>query len=258
MLGIPHSAVTNALRDSGVKMRPQRNPVIVTELSLTNPHHPRIERVQTGVVVRNQVRLTPKLAYLMGWIVGDGYANKREIDAIVSLRERKIIEPIVIRLLSQFGKILVVPRHGALIVRCLSTKLARVLCTPTGKRFWTNVGMVPQSRRFAAWFIAGFWDADGGVFHEDNGAFRAHLYNSNLPLLRKISRALKRHFGITVRLYKRKRNSESSLAKIHQRSDRFDLYVRASSNQQWKRFIAVHMTLPWKKPLTVRGVKRPA
>lgn len=194
------------------------------------------------------MRLTRKLAYLLGWIVGDGYSNRREIDAIVSLREREWIEPFVKAMLASFGNVLVVPRNGAHIIRCLSTELARVLCTATGQRYWKNVDFILESSRFAASFIAGLWDADGGIFREANGSFRAHLYNSSLFLLEKIADALSNHFGIEVTLYKRKANEFSLDSKIHEQSDRFDLYVQSEGNKRWAQFIGKHMLLPWKRP----------
>jgi hypothetical protein len=247
-LGVNHSIITNALRQAGVELRPPRTPIIVTDLTASNPHRPRIMISRGQVIVRYQVRLTLKLAYLLGWIIGDGYANRREIDAIVSLRESKLVEPSFKLLLECFGRVFVVPRHGAHIIRCNSTVLARVLCTASGQRYWKNVDFILQSPKFAAMFIAGFWDADGGVFHEANGAFRAHLYNSRLALLEKIALALNRHFGIEVTVYKRKPNTSLVDTKIHARSDRFDLYVPARSNHLWAKHIGRHMLLPWKRP----------
>jgi hypothetical protein len=248
MLRVNHSIITNALRQSGVQIRPPRTPIIATELTMSNPHRPRIMISGGQVIVRHQVRLTLRLAYLLGWIIGDGYANRREIDAIVSLRESKLVEPSFKRLLESFGSVFVVPRHGAHIIRCNSTVLARVLCTASGQRYWKNVDFILQSPKFAPMFIAGFWDADGGVFHEANGAFRAHLYNSRLALLEKIAYALDRHLGIKVTVYKRKPNTLQVNSKIHARSDRFDLYVPARSNYLWARHIGKHMLLPWKRP----------
>jgi hypothetical protein len=248
MLGLPHSTITDTLRRHGVKMRPPRTPTMLSELTISKPHHPRIENLEGQVIVRHQIRLTKKLAYLLGWIVGDGYSNRREIDAIVSLRERRIIEPFAKGILARFGKILVVPRNGAHIIRCSSTKLARVLCTASGQRYWENVDFMLQLPEFAASFIAGFWDADGGVFREANGAFRAHLYNSNLLLLEKIADALSKEFRIEVTIYKRKTNEFSPESKIHEQSDRFDLYVKAEGNELWARHIGRRMLLPWKRP----------
>jgi hypothetical protein len=248
LLGIPHSRVTNALRRSGVQMRPPRTPIILTALTNSNPQRPHIEIISDRVVIRHQIRLTTKLAYLLGWIVGDGYSNRREIDAIVSLRERRYIEPFVKSMLSRFGQVLIIPRNGAHIIRCGSTKLARVLCKDSGQRYWKNVDLILEFPRFAAAFIVGLWAADGGLFREDNGAFRAHLYNSNLPMLEKIADALSKHFGIEVTLYKRKANESSPDSKIHEQSDRFDLYVRAEGNHRWARHIGRHMLLPWKRP----------
>jgi hypothetical protein len=133
--------------------------------------------------------------------VGDGYSNRREIDAIVSLRELRFVEPFAKAQLTSFGTILVVPRHGTHIIRCLSTRLARVLCAPSGRRYWKNIDFILRRPRFAAQFIAGLWDADGGTFHESNGAFRAHLYNSNLILLKKVASTLSKQLGIAVALY---------------------------------------------------------
>lgn len=248
ILGIPHSRVTNTLRKFGIRMRPPRTPIIVTDLTMSNPRRPRIENLERRIVIRHQVRLTTKLAYLLGWIVGDGYSNTREIDAIVSLRERKYIEPFVKGLLSRFGQILVVTRNGARIIRCSSTKLARVLCKDSGQRNWKNVDFILEFPRVAAAFVAGLWDADGGLFREANGAFRAHLYSSNLILLEKIADAVSKHFGIEVTLYKRKTNESSPNSKIHEQSDRFDLYVQAEGNHRWARHIGRHMLLPWKRP----------
>jgi len=229
-------------------MRPPRTPIIVSELTMAVPHPPRIESLEGQVMARHQIRLTTKLAYSLGWIVGDGYANRREIDAIVSLRERKFIEPSVKAFLECFGKVLVVPRNGAHIIRCSSTELARLLCTATGQRFWKNVEFILERAKFAEAFIAGFWDADGGLFHEANGSFRAHLYNSNLFLLEKVADALSNHFGIEVTIYKRKTNEFSLYSKIHDQSDRFDLYVQSKGNNRWARHIGRHMLLPWKMP----------
>jgi LAGLIDADG DNA endonuclease family protein len=247
-LDLPHSTITDTLRKSGVKMRPPRTPTIVSELTISKPRPPLIENLKGQVIVRHQIRLTKKLAYLLGWIVGDGYSNRREIDAIVSLRECRLIEPFAKGLLSRFGKILVVPRNGTHIIRCSSTKLARVLCTATGQRHWKNVDFILESPSFAAAFIAGLWDADGGIFRESSGAFRAHLYSSNLLLLERIADALSKQFRIEVTIYKRKTNEFSPDSKIHEQSDRFDLYVQAEGNNRWAKYIGRLMLLPWKMP----------
>lgn len=229
-LRVPHSIITATLKRAGVKMRPPTTPVIVTELTTWSPQHPHIENSGRHTIVRHQIRLTLRLAYVLGWIIGDGYVNRREIDAIISMRECRLIEPFIVRFLERFGKVFVVPRHGAHIIRCNSTELARALRKATGQRYWKNVDFILDSPKFAAAFIAGFWDADGGVFHEPKGAFRAHLYNSNLPLLKKIARALDVHFGIEVTLYKRKTRSSLD-SKIRARSQRFDLYVPVKGNR---------------------------
>src|SRR5580698_7240823 len=204
-------------------------------------------------ILKCQIRLTLELAYTLGWIVGDGYANKREIDAIVSLRERSLIESFVRRELERFGTVFVVPRHGVLLVRCNSTLLSRVLCSPKGIWYWENVDFVLRSRRYASAFIAGFWDADGGIYRETNGTVRTHLYNSDLLLLNKIAHAMQTLYGIETRIYKRKKNKDDPDSKIHQRLDRFDLYVRSKSNDRWGRHIARFMLLPWKKPTAVES-----
>jgi len=56
-------------------------------------------------------------------------------------------------------------------------------------------------------------------------------------------------YGIETRIYKRKKNKGDPSSKIHQRLDRFDLYVRSRSNDRSGRHIARFMLLPWKKPV---------
>jgi len=174
--------------------------------------------------VKHQIKLTRRLAYTLGWILGDGYVNKREIDAIVSLREQSLIEPLVRPGLERFGTVFVVPRNGALILRCNSTLLSRALCSPNGIKYLDNVDIILHSARYASAFIAGFWDADGGIHRETSGTVRAHLYNSRLYLLERIAVALQTLYGIETTIYKRKKNKRYSNSKIHQRLDRFDLY----------------------------------
>jgi len=92
ILGVPHSVITKSLKQSRVIARPPRTPIIVSELTLSRPRSPRIESIGNRVIVRHQIRLTLELAYLLGWVIGDGHANRREIDAIVSMRESELIE----------------------------------------------------------------------------------------------------------------------------------------------------------------------
>jgi hypothetical protein len=248
MLGLPHSIITNALRRAEVQIRPPRTPQIVTELTTSTPGPSRIGYEGSHIVARHQIRLTLRLAYLLGWIIGDGYVNRREIDAIVSLRECEILEPPFKRLLMRFGSVFVVPRHGTHIIRCNSTKLARVFCTAEGDRYWRNIDFILSSPRFAAAFLAGLWDADGGIFHEANGAFRAHLYSSNVRLVERVVRALMNLFGIEATVYKRRTSTLPSNSRILARSDRFDLYIPARSNNLWAQHIGKNMILPWKRP----------
>ena len=93
--------------------------------------------------------------------------------------------------------------------------------------------------------IAGLWDADGSVYRERSGQLRIRLYNSDLRLLDKIAESLHKVYAIETALYRRAANSPES--RILSRSDRFDLYVIASSNIAWVRSIGTKMFLPWKK-----------
>lgn len=105
--------------------------------------------MENGVsIVKHQVRLTAELAYTLGWVLGDGYTNKREIDPIVSEREQRFIEPLVRSVLGSFGSVFIVPRNGALLIRCNSTVLSRAICSPKGARIWQNVDFVLDSSRY--------------------------------------------------------------------------------------------------------------
>jgi hypothetical protein len=248
LLDVSHAQVTSSLRQLHVKMRPQRTPRTITELVTSRPLHPRIMMLNGRVVAKHQIKLTLKLAYVLGWILGDGYVNRRETDAIVSARERDFVEPQITHVLQHYGHVFVVPRHGASIIRCNSTLLSRALCSADGRRLWDNIDFVLSLPKFAAAFIAGFWDADGGIYQEATGSMRVHLYNSNLFLLDRIANALQNLYSIETTIYKRKDNAELPDSKIHAQGDRFDLYVPARSTTLWLGIIGRYMRLPWKRP----------
>lgn len=102
--------------------------------------------------------------------------------------------------MEHFGSIYVVPRHGAYLTRCNSTVLSRLLCSPKGTRYWKKIDFVLRSPKYAAALIAGFWDADGGIYHEASGTPRIHLYNSNFFLLDRIADTLQTIYGIGYHL----------------------------------------------------------
>lgn len=246
-LHVSRSLIATSLHNSRIKLRPRRTPSTVTTIVTKAPHAPRITMEGERVVVQHQVRLTRRLAYTLGLVLGDGYVNKREIDAIISAREQPLIEPIVRRELERFGHVFTITRFGTLIIRCNSTLLARALCSPNGKRYYSNIDFILHSHRYASSFITGFWDADGGKYREPNGTTRAHLYNSRPHNLEKIAVALQTLYAIETTIYKRAKNKCYASSGIHQRLDRFDLYVRAKSNKSWLHNIANLVVLPWKK-----------
>ncbi len=159
-------------------------------------------------------------------------------------REREIMEPIIEEEIGHFGKVTKAERNG-LLLSSSSRMLSRILSTYEGNQNWENIDVILSSPRFACNLIAGLWDADGGVYRERSGQLRIHLYNSDLRLLDEIAESLYKVYAIETALYKRPANSPES--RILTRSDRFDLYVIASSNATWVRTIGTRMFLPWKK-----------
>jgi hypothetical protein len=210
-------------------MRPQRATPFNTELVVSKARLPRIVLVNGQPVKKFQVRLDRKLSYALGWVLGDGYVNTREIDAIVSSRERDIMEPFLRSVLERFGKVFVVGRHGVYIIRCNSTVLSRVLCSSDGERYRDNIETILDSRIYAAYLIAGFWDADGGCYVDKTHNARAHLWNSNLVLLDKVAEVLENSYGIQTTIYKRSEYDSAPFTGIRRKSEHFDLYVHAKS-----------------------------
>lgn len=244
-LGVPASLVSRSLRDAGIPLRPQKAPFLLPEIVTHQPDNPKTMILKGQPVLRVQIRLDRRIAYLVGWLLGDGSVNGREAIAILSSQERKIVEPHIRPVMERFGSVFVVRRFGCFLLRCTSSILARLLSDFQGRRSFDNVNRILCTKAYAGYLVAGLWDADGSVYTERSGK-RIHLYNSNLDLLDKVAEALEQLYKISSTIYKRKEYAETS-SNIRGRRDRFDLYVRAESNEKWLNFIGRHMIIPWKK-----------
>mgnify|MGYP001568437264 FL=1 len=128
------------------------------------------------------VKITPELAYLIGFTLGDGSVQKYMVE--VFNKDRKL-KDILFKIMQSYGKITQDERENGLWrLRLSSGKIASLI--KKNKRIREDtIKYIFADEKLAVMFIAAFWDAEGSVLRQ-RSYFHVYLYNSNLNLLKLI------------------------------------------------------------------------
>lgn len=149
--------------------------------------------------------VTPQLAEVLGYILGDGWVREKEANFIVAEPEKDILEPLVDKCCVLFGvephvtkRKLTQDRTVQTYVAVISSKdIAHNLIFLRNKRV---PDMILQSgNEVAAAFLRWLFEADGTVFNNGRGRRAIGLKAKNIELLRDVQMLLLR-FSIHSRI----------------------------------------------------------
>lgn len=132
------------------------------------------------------INITPELAYLIGFTLGDGSVQKYMVE--VFNKDRKLREHLL-EYLKPYGTVTKDERANSLWrLRLSSAKIANLIKDEKGIRQDT-LDYIFNDEELAKKFIAAFWDAEGTVRSQGN-YYHVYLYNSNTLLLDKVKEFL--------------------------------------------------------------------
>ncbi|VVB81279.1 LAGLIDADG-like domain protein [uncultured archaeon] len=154
---------------------------------------------RNGAKKVSAVNITPELAYIIGFSLGDGSIQKYAVE--VFNRDNNLRKHLF-DLLRPYGTITVVDRDDGLWkLRLSNVKIANLIKDERGVREDT-LDYIFADECLARQFIAAFWDAEGTVRKQDK-YFHLYLYNSNHDIIQRISKFLKAN-GIELSISERK------------------------------------------------------
>lgn len=132
------------------------------------------------------INVTPELAYLIGFSLGDGAVQKFMVETFN--RDRKLREHLLV-IMKPYGSVTETEREDGLWkLRLSSVKIANLIKDEKGIRQDT-LDYIFDEEELAKKFVAAFWDAEGTVRKQGN-YYHLYLYNSNESLLEKIKEFL--------------------------------------------------------------------
>lgn len=133
------------------------------------------------------IKMTPELAYLIGFVLGDGSVQQYMIEAFN--KDRNLRE-VIFKYMKPYGTITKEERpNGLWRLRLSNGRIANLIKDKNGIREDT-LDYIFSNDELAGNFIAAFWDAEGSVLPRKYG-YCVYLYNSNSFLLDRIYNYLK-------------------------------------------------------------------
>lgn len=147
---------------------------------------------ETGAVVTVEnkvyeivtIKITPELAYVIGFALGDGSISQYMVE--VFNKDRKLREPLF-EFLKPYGTISEEERiNGLWRLRLSNGRIANLIKDSEGIRYDT-LDYIFKNDDLARRFIAGFWDAEGTVRKQNKyNYYNIYVYNSKEYLLKRI------------------------------------------------------------------------
>ncbi len=192
----------------------------------------------TATIYQN-VEITPDLAYLIGFTLGDGSVQKYMVEVF---NKDKALREFIYPLIKFYGTITEENRpNGLWRLRLSSVKIANLIRNENGNREDT-IDYILGDDDLACQFIAAFWDAEGTVRKQYNSV-HLYLYNTNKQLLEKIGEYLTQK-GIEFSWYTRFDKNRVNFYKgrqIHTRKRIYRIALPKSSMLTWVNMIGIHM-----------------
>jgi len=268
-----------------LKTRPARTPRSIGRLT---PHkwleRKELERLTDGTYAMvDHVYAFPELCYIIGFTIGDGFVfygrsrrdktTKRERGIVLLNTDFELLNPMLLsaeKVAQRFGVKLTLkyydrerreaPREKAYRwnMYIWSTPLARIISIKKGHLLEETIDLL-LTEGFIGHFLAGLWDADGGVYLRPKKYTRADLVQNkaNLPLLRKIRKALTK-LGIAPskpHIRTRKGATVEICGKVVEtREDTYAIEIYGADMPTWIKLVGEKMQHP-KKIRTIIKIK---
>lgn len=155
------------------------------------------------------IKITPELAYAIGFTLGDGSVQKWAVEVF---NKDESLRKVLLDYLEPYGSITQEERQNGLWrLRLSNGKIANLIKNEKGIRQDT-LDYIFNNEELTRRFIAAFWDAEGSVLRQIKGNSRyyhIYLYNSNKYLIGKICSFLNSKnikFSIHERMIRNKPN----------------------------------------------------
>lgn len=185
MTGIPDSTLTNWFRHLGIP-RERWHTEIISQVG--NKDSEIIVRQGGKIKRKYTVEMTPDLAYLIGFCLGDGSTQKYTVEIFNKDAELRKHLYSIIRNYGPIGD-KGVRTYGLWVLRLNSIRIANLIKIEKEINKKT-IDYIFKRKKFARTFIAAFWDAEGRVAWQGKYA-HIYLYNTNKYLIDTIGSFLK-------------------------------------------------------------------
>ena len=137
--------------------------------------------------VAETVKITPELAYVIGFTLGDGSVQHYQIEVF---NKDKGLKEILFKYLKHYGNITEEERPNGLWRLRLSSVVIANLIKNKNKIRRDTIDYIFKNKELVRNFIGAFWDAEGTV-RRQKSYYHLYLYNSNKYLIDKICEYLK-------------------------------------------------------------------
>ena len=206
--------------------------------------------MQNGLKTKkiSSIAITPELAYIIGFSLGDGTIEKHSIDVFnKDLRLKKHL----LKIMKPFGTITQKKRKDDLWTLRLSSVKISSLIKKNKKVCKGTIDYIFSKEELAKKFIAAFWDAEGSVLKRKNtkNYHDVLLSNSDKYLLLKIKKFIEKN-GIKTTIISCKENRKNhTLAgrPINSKKKMYKLRVSKFSFLDWIKLVGQYLKHSKKK-----------
>ena len=191
------------------------------------------------------VKITPELAYVIGFTLGDGAIQKYMVE--VFNKDEGLRLPLY-NYLKPYGTITEDRREDGLWrLRLSSVKIANLIKINKKPNKGT-IDYIFKKDKLARKFVAAFWDAEGSVRRESK-YFHIYLYNSDTYLLDKVEEFLnKKKIDYSTRFtFEPGREYYLKGRKIKSKKKIYRISIPKSSMKKWIKEVGIHMIHTKKK-----------
>lgn len=147
-----------------------------------NENKTEIDETSGTLYKKNTIEITPELAYIIGFALGDGAVQKYMVEVF---NKDENLRNSLYKFLQPYGTITEDRRPNGLWRLRLSSVLIADLIKNKKEMRKDTIDYLLQKEGLAKKFIAAFWDAEGSVLKQRN-YYHVYLWNSNKYLLDKI------------------------------------------------------------------------